>query len=71
MADTNWKLEGDTAQPRTLYLEHRDIYTYIYIHIKSPNATQIPQWRVLFFYTTKLERNQISMSRYLIIKSHF
>jgi len=35
MADTtNWKLEGDIAQCRTLYLEHndRDIYTHTHTH---------------------------------------
>jgi hypothetical protein len=41
MADTtNWKLEGQTAQPRMLYLEHNDkdiLYIYIY---KMPKCKQ-------------------------------
>jgi len=68
MADTNWKLEGDTSQPRTLYLEYND--REIYIH-KIPKCNSDTTVESSDFYTMKLERNQISMSRYLIIKSHF
>jgi len=66
MADTNWKLEGDTSQPRTLYLEYNDREIYIHKIPKCNSDTTVERSVFLYHEVGKESNKHVKISYYQI-----